>query len=307
MSAGDVPLVAMAKVPPTIQFEATKNFHSHTEQKELDSAFLGYNRRPWVRQKAHRDTRREREILNGLLCSTSVETDYASTCVDKLIAENINYLDLASLTDEDLELFGFKCRKQRQQLLEMFEKIPNQNPSYEYICNHPEAENYNNQILGNAGNHFMSLRASLAATNYKLQVSTPEDVVVGDKRYASCFAQETLKSVNQITEEIAKDLAKIEANAQNARSQKKVQGNESHKKVNIASNKKLFSFIQICIAEEVEPGYYFVLHHLGCGIFVRLVLVVDQVPQRSPTGADLRSDLKQTHNDAFNSYIPIFS
>ncbi|XP_043640998.1 uncharacterized protein LOC122611764 isoform X1 [Drosophila teissieri] len=230
MSAGDVPLVSMAKIPPAIQFEATKDFHSHTQQKDLDEAFLGNERRPWVRQKAHKDTRREREILNGLLSSTSVESDYASSCVDKLIAENISYRDLASLTDEDLKLFGFKSEKERQQLLEMFNKMPNQNPSYEYICTHPEAKTYNNEILGNASNHLMSLRASLAVTNYKLQVSTPEDVVVGDKRYASCFAQETLKSIKQITEEIAQDLRKIEANAQNARSQKKTQANESHKK-----------------------------------------------------------------------------
>jgi len=79
----------------------------------------------------------------------------------------------------------------------------------------------------------MSLRASLAVTNYKLQISTPEDVVVGDKRYASCFALETLKSVKQITEEIAQDLRKIEANAQNARSLKEVQAKESNKKVTI--------------------------------------------------------------------------
>ncbi|XP_016973097.2 uncharacterized protein LOC108040241 [Drosophila rhopaloa] len=237
MSAVDVPLVAMAKMPPTIQFDAKKDFHTRTHQQELDEAFLGYERRPWVHQKARKDTRREREILSGLLSSTTVETDYASSCVDKLIAENISYRDLASLTDEDLELFGFNSQKQRKQLLEMFDKMPNQDPSYEYLKNQSEAKNYNNQILGNAASHFMSLRASLAVTNYKLQVSTPEDVVVGDKRYASCFALETLKSVKLITDEIAKDLRKIEANAQKKRSQEDIQDKESNKKkkFNLAS------------------------------------------------------------------------
>ncbi|XP_017130060.1 uncharacterized protein LOC108147817 [Drosophila elegans] len=232
MSAGDVPLVGMAKMPPAMQFDPKKDFHTRTHQQELDEAFLGNERRPWVHQKARKDTRREREILNELLSSTTVESDYASSCVDKLIAEDISYRDLASLTDEDLELFGFKTPQQRKQLLEMFDKMPNQDPSYEYIRNQPEAKGYNNQILGNAGSHFMSLRASLAVTNYKLQVSTPEDVVVGDKRYASCFALETLKSVKLITDEIAKDLRKIEANAQSIRKKEDmdIQAKESNKK-----------------------------------------------------------------------------
>jgi len=47
------------------------------------------------------------------------------------------------------------------------------------------------------------------------------------------------------------------------------------------------------ITEKVQPGHRFVLHHLGRGILVCLVLVVDQVPQRSSTGADLGSDLNE--------------
>ncbi|EDV57429.2 uncharacterized protein LOC6541180 [Drosophila erecta] len=278
MSAGDVPLVAMAKMPPPIQFEATKDFHTHTQQQELDVAFLGNERRPWIRPKDHKDTRREREILNGLLSSTSVETDNASTCVDKLIAENISYRDLASLTDEDLKFLGFNSEKYRQQLLEMFGKMPNQNPSYKYTCNHPEAETYNNQILGNAGNHFMSLRASLAVTNYKLQVSTPEDVVVGDKRYASCFAQETLKSVKQITEEIAQDLRKIEANAKNTTSHKKMQANENHKK-------KKWSLATILYYTTLAVGF-------SCAWFW--------------WWTKFRSAPRLEHNEAFNSCIPLF-
>ncbi|XP_017047714.1 uncharacterized protein LOC108092581 [Drosophila ficusphila] len=237
MSAEDVPLIATSKLQPTIQFDAKKDFHTLTRQQELDGAFLGNERRPWVHNKARRDTRREREILNGLLSSSSVDSDYASNCVDKLIDEDISYRDLASLTDEDLQLFGFKSEKQRKQLIDMFDKMPNQDPSYDYICNNPEAKGYNNQILGNAASHFMSLRASLAVTNYKLQVSTPEDMVVGDKRYASCFALETLKSVKQITDEIAKDIKKIEANTQNLRNQEdfKAQGNNKKKKFNLAT------------------------------------------------------------------------
>ncbi|KAH8412999.1 hypothetical protein KR009_007379, partial [Drosophila setifemur] len=214
MSGEDVPALCSVNMPSAVQFNAKKDFHTKTHQHELDQTFLGNDRRPWVQKRVQKDTRREREVLNALLATTA-GTDYDSNCVDKLITENISYSDLASLTNEDLQLFGFKYPQQRQELLEMFAKMPNQDPSYDSICQDPGARSYNNQILGNAGNHFMSLRASLSATNYKLQVMPPEDVVVGDKRYASRFALETLKNVKLITEDIAKDLRKIEANAQN--------------------------------------------------------------------------------------------
>lgn len=232
MPAEDVPLHATANMPSAVHFDANKDFHKRTHQQVLDSAFLGNERRPWIKKKPHMDSQRERQILNTLL-STTLETDHAGSCVDKLISEDVSYRDLASLTDEDLELFGFKTVQQRNELLAMFAKMPNQDPSYEYICNTPEANAYNNQILGNAGNHFMSLRASLAATNYKLQVMPPEDVVVGDKRYASYFALETLQKVKLITDEIGKDLRKIEANAQSLRNEKDSKAKESTKKVNI--------------------------------------------------------------------------
>ncbi|KAH8248772.1 hypothetical protein KR032_003047, partial [Drosophila birchii] len=236
MPTEDVPLKGTANMPSAVQFDAKTDLHTKTKQKELDSAFLGNERRPWKKQKAHTDSRHERQILNTLL-ATSLQTDHASNCVDKLISEDISYRDLASLTDEDLELFGFKTKQQREELLNMFAAMPNQDPSYEYICNAPEAKAYNNQILGNAGNHFMSLRSSLAATNYKLQVLPPEDVVVGDKRYASRFALETLKSVKQITDEIANDLRKIEANAQSLRNKKdnKAEDNTKKKKFSLAT------------------------------------------------------------------------
>ncbi|KAH8282635.1 hypothetical protein KR054_008936, partial [Drosophila jambulina] len=236
MPAEDAPLSGTANMPSAVQFDANKDFHTRTQQKELDGAFLGNERRPWVKKKAHMDSRHERQILNALLSST-MQTDHATSCVDKLISEDVSYRDLASLTDEDLQLFGFKSNQQRTELLNMFAMMPNQDPSYEYICNAPEANAYNNQILGNAGNHFMSLRASLAATNYKLQVLPPEDVVVGDKRYASRFALETLKSVKQITDEIANDLRKIEANVQSLRSEKynKAKENTKKKKFSLAT------------------------------------------------------------------------
>ncbi|XP_017022156.1 uncharacterized protein daed [Drosophila kikkawai] len=247
MPAEDVPLRGTANMPSAVQFDANKDFHSRTHQKELDSTFLGNDRRPWIKKKAHMDSRHERQVLNTLL-SSSLQTDHAGSCVDKLISEDISYRDLASLTDEDLKLFGFTSNQQRKELLELFATMPNQDPSYEYICNAPEANVYNNQILGNAGNHFMSLRASLAATNYKLQVLPPEDVVVGDKRYASRFALETLKSVKQITDEIANDLRKIETNVQTLRNEKDNKAKENAKK-------KKFSLATIVYFTTLAVGF----------------------------------------------------
>ncbi|KAH8380922.1 hypothetical protein KR200_009553, partial [Drosophila serrata] len=247
MPAEDVPLKSMANIPSAVQFGANKDFHTHTHQKELDGAFLGNERRPWMKKKGHRDSRHERQILNTLLATNS-QTDEVNNCVDKLISEDISYRDLASLTDEDLQLFGFTSDQHRKELLNMFAPMPNQDPSYEYICNAPEANAYNNQILGNAGNHFMSLRASLAATNYKLQVLPPEDVVVGDKRYASRFALETLKSVKQITDEIANDLRKIEANVQSFR-------NEKDNKVKENTKKRKFSLATIVYFTTLAVGF----------------------------------------------------
>ncbi|XP_064540981.1 uncharacterized protein daed [Drosophila montana] len=208
MSADNVPLLSM-NVPPAVQFGASKNFHTHTEQQELDSAFLGYERRPWMQAKAKPNPHREREAITALL-STSKDN------VDKLLEENISYRDLASLTDEDLELFGFAAQKERSKFLKMFALLPNQDPSYEYICNQNAAQSYNNQIIANASNHIMYLRSSLAATNYKLQVLPPEDVVVGDKRYASRFALEALNSVQSISDELSEDLRKLEQLASDA-------------------------------------------------------------------------------------------
>ncbi|EDV31321.1 uncharacterized protein Dana_GF15298 [Drosophila ananassae] len=212
MTSKDASDLAPANMSSAVQFDLNKDFHTRTHQQELDKSFIGYERRPWVKPNLRRDPRRDREILNALMAQ-SAETGHVTNCVDKLIDENISCRDLASLSNEDLELFGFKYSKQRQELLEMFAKMPNQDPSYEHLCNEPIASTYNNKIIENAGGHFMSMRASLAATNYKLQVMPPDDVVVGDKSYASSFALDTLKSVKKITDEIAKDLRQIEDNA----------------------------------------------------------------------------------------------
>ncbi|XP_030384235.1 uncharacterized protein LOC115631579 [Scaptodrosophila lebanonensis] len=219
MSSDNVALITSMSVPSAVKFNAKNEFQTHTQQQELDRAFLGCGRRPWIQEKMKRDSRRERQMLTALL-STSNQND-SIDCVEKLVAEDISFRDLASLTEADLEIFGFKHHKQRQDLITKFNKMPNQDPSYEYICKLPDAATYNNEIIRKAANHLMSMRSSLAATNYKLEVMPPEDVLVGDKRYASRFALEAINSVQLITDELSKDLRKLEDITASGASEKK--------------------------------------------------------------------------------------
>ncbi|KAH8263750.1 hypothetical protein KR044_013370, partial [Drosophila immigrans] len=207
MSADNVPLLSLSRGPSAVQFGANKDFQTRTQQQELDSAFLGNERRPWLHAQPKQNLRREHETIATLLSSSSQR---GAAQVEQLLEESINFRDLGSLTDEDLQLFGFQSNKERNELIKMFSVMPNQDASYEYICNTNEAQGYNNQIVSHAASHLSYLRSSLAATNYKLQMMPPEDVIVGDKSYASRFALEALHSVQSISEELAKDLRKLE-------------------------------------------------------------------------------------------------
>lgn len=210
MSADNVPLLSMTNGPSAVHFGASKEFQTRTHQQNLDSSFLGNKMRVWMPSNApSRDSRREREALMTLL-ATSSQGQSNGDKVDKLVEENISFRDLGSLTDEDLQLFGFASSKERNELINMFSIMPNQDPSFDYICNSKAAKGYNNQIVSNAANHIMYLRSSLAATNYKLQVMPPEDVIVGDKSYASRFALDALNSIQTISGELVRDLHKLE-------------------------------------------------------------------------------------------------
>lgn len=113
-----------------VQFDANKDFQTRGVNYEGDSGFLRYNHR-WMQPKG--DTQANREILTTLLAT---QGENSSDYVEKLIAENISYRDLASLNHTDLELMGFKHHKQREELMRFFLELPNQDPSYEkYVTN----------------------------------------------------------------------------------------------------------------------------------------------------------------------------
>lgn len=242
MSADNVPLLSMSNGPSAVQFGASKEFHTRTQQQDLDSAFLGSEKRAWMQSKMPRDSRREREALMTLLATSSQGQSNANK-VDKLVEENISFRDLGSLTDEDLQQFGFASSKERNELINMFAMMPNQDPSYDYICNSKAAKGYNNQIVSNAANHIMYLRSSLAATNYKLQVMPPEDVIVGDKSYASRFALDALNSVQAISGELVKDLQKLEQLANDHR--QKLQKDNAAPAKEVRNKRKLYPGIQL--------------------------------------------------------------
>ena len=110
---------------PAVQFESNKNFQTKGILHEGDSGFLRY-RHKLINSSG--DTQTNREILTTLL---TTQGDNASDCVEKLMTENISYRDLASLTLEDLELMGFSRPTQKNELLQFFSQLPNQNPSLE--------------------------------------------------------------------------------------------------------------------------------------------------------------------------------
>ncbi|KAH8377477.1 hypothetical protein KR093_005661, partial [Drosophila rubida] len=208
MSADNVPLLSLSRGASAMQFGANKDFQTRTQQQALDGAFLGNERRTWLHTQPKQNLRREHETIATLLSSTA--SQHGAPQVEQLMEASINFRDLGSLTDEDLQLFGFAASKERNELLKMFAAMPNQDANYEYICNTSEAQAYNNQIVSHAASHLSYLRSSLATTNYKLQMMPPEDVIVGDKSYASRFALDALNSVQSISEELAKDLRKLE-------------------------------------------------------------------------------------------------
>lgn len=78
------------------------------------------------------------------------------------------------------------------------------------IYNLKEASKYNRQISNNASNHLDSMRSALAAANYKLQIMPPEDVIVGEKSFASRFLLEALNELYGVTDDIEKEIFEVE-------------------------------------------------------------------------------------------------
>uniref|UniRef100_A0A1I8M7H6 SAM domain-containing protein n=1 Tax=Musca domestica TaxID=7370 RepID=A0A1I8M7H6_MUSDO len=189
---------------PAVQFESNKEFQTKGILYDGDSGFLRY-RHKFIQPKG--DTQANREILTTLLAT---QGDNSSDFVEKLIAEDISYRDLASLKHDDLELMGFNKRKQREELLAFFEQLPNQDPSYKQICQLKEAYSYNRKILNNANQHLETMRSALAAANYKLQIMPPDDVIVGEKSFASRFVLEALNELYGVTDDIDKEIKSIE-------------------------------------------------------------------------------------------------
>ncbi|XP_053961809.1 uncharacterized protein LOC128865442 [Anastrepha ludens] len=200
---------------PAVRFDPNKEFQKRSLTHERDSAFARFQRKSWVRSSGER--RSNREALTTLLLSHG---DNSSEYIEKLLAEEISYRDLASLSNTDLELMGLKNAKEREELLNFFAELPNQDPAYEIICVLPEAEMYNNEIVINATEHLENMRSALCAANYKLKIMPPEDIVVGEKSFASRFVLEALAELNTITYEIDKeieDLTKLTVDEQLSR------------------------------------------------------------------------------------------
>ncbi|XP_011178487.1 uncharacterized protein LOC105209658 isoform X1 [Zeugodacus cucurbitae] len=186
---------------PAVRFDVNKEFQYRNLSHDRDSSIARLQRKSWIRSSNER--RSNREALTTLLSSHG---ENSNDCIEKLLAEEISYRDLASLSSSDLELMGFKDPNERQELMIFFSELPNQDPTYKDICGLPEAKEYNCEILGKAIDHFDNMRSALSATNYKLKILPPDDIIVGEKSFASRFVLESLAELKAVTYEIDKEI-----------------------------------------------------------------------------------------------------
>lgn len=193
---------------PALRFDVNKEFQNRSLPPDRDSSIARLQRKSWIRSNNER--RSNREALTTLLSSHG---DNSNDCIERLLAEEISYRDLASLSSSDLQLMGFKDSKEREELITFFSELPNQDPTYKEICELPEAKTYNCEILGKAIDHLDNMRSALSAINYKLKILPPDDIIVGEKSFASRFVLESLAELKAVTFEIDKeidDLTKVQ-------------------------------------------------------------------------------------------------
>lgn len=162
-------------------------------------------------QSKHRKSRgnpqTSKEVFEALF--STVEGDVGNLS-HNLINANIAFGELASLTDKDLELIGCKDQNQRKSLLEFFRLLPNQEHSYTQIMESEEAQLYNETILKRTTAHLDSMRSALAAANYKLKIVPAEDIVLGEKNFASRFVLDALDELHRVTNDIEVQLKEFE-------------------------------------------------------------------------------------------------
>uniref|UniRef100_A0A1A9VI51 SAM domain-containing protein n=1 Tax=Glossina austeni TaxID=7395 RepID=A0A1A9VI51_GLOAU len=205
------------------QLEANKNFRTKGQFYEGNNGFLHCGRKG-----KQRNGQANRAVLMTWLMT---QFDNGIEAVEKLVAENVCYNDLGSLTKKDLELIGFKNETKKQELLDYFSQLPNQDPTYDDICHLEEAQTYNRKIVMNASGHLEFMRTGLASANYKLQILPPDDVILGEKSFASRFVLEALNELYSLTngvngelEELKKIISsKFEQTSQSSSSIRKLQ------------------------------------------------------------------------------------
>uniref|UniRef100_A0A0K8UPJ8 Uncharacterized protein n=1 Tax=Bactrocera latifrons TaxID=174628 RepID=A0A0K8UPJ8_BACLA len=100
---------------PAVRFDVNKEFQNRSLPPDRDSSIARLQRKSWIR--SNNEKRSNREALKTLLSSHG---DNSNDCIERLLAEEISYRDLASLSSPDLQLMGFKDPKERQELITFF-------------------------------------------------------------------------------------------------------------------------------------------------------------------------------------------
>ncbi|XP_037945614.1 uncharacterized protein LOC119678047 [Teleopsis dalmanni] len=144
-----------------------------------------------------------KEFLSTVLTTQDGEN---SSCVENLINEDITYNDLSLLCDEDLKLIGIENKTEREQLLNCFNQLPNQQESFDYVVNHADAKDYNKRILFYACNHMNAMRYAAAANGSKLNFVETDDETFNGKLYFSRLTDEAIEIIMKETKEVEKHI-----------------------------------------------------------------------------------------------------
>lgn len=93
----------------------------------------------------------------------------------------MRYKDLSALEDKDLELMGIKNETVRAQMIQHFARLPNQEAGFDNILKTTDIFEYSATVLNNISEHIYNLKSSLVAPKCRMNMSTPEDVLIIDE------------------------------------------------------------------------------------------------------------------------------
>lgn len=117
----------------------------------------------------------------------------------------IEFKDLVSLVDEDLELLGIKYDTTRKQMLQDFANFPAPRESLDKFMQNLNPAEYSRSVCENIRDHLRNLRKVAAAARLKLDMAPVGDVkLVEDGQWGSEITMKVLCEMIQNIDEMTK-------------------------------------------------------------------------------------------------------